>query len=43
MEGIEAWAGLLAHFRPEEEDDTQQANYAFDAKGRRYLSAMPQR
>ncbi len=43
MEGIEAWAGLLAHFRPEEEDDTQSSNYAYDARGRRYLSAMPQR
>ncbi len=43
MEGIEAWAGLLAHFRPEEEEDTVSSNYAYDAKGRRYLSAMPQR
>ena len=40
MEGLEAFAGLMA-FGFEDED--QPANWAWDASGRRYRSAMPDR
>ena len=41
MEGVEAFAGLMA-FGIEDEDE-QQPNWAYDAQGRRYRSALPAR
>ena len=40
MEGLEAFAGLMAFGL---EDEEQPANWAWDASGRRYRSAMPDR
>lgn len=41
MEGLEAFCGLLASGRASEGDE--EANYAYDRAGRRYLSIMPAR
>lgn len=41
MEGLESFCGLLASGRASDGDE--EANYAYDRAGRRYLSIMPAR
>ena len=42
MEGLESFCALILRTAAFEGDD-DEVNYGYDASGRRYVSAMPQR